>query len=222
MKLTNYQKNILRAIGIRIAGFLIDVLLKTVRINIYNSDVVKKLDIEKKNYITAFWHGSMLVGWYLHRNKNFASLVSKSKDGDVLTAILAKWKFHVVRGSSSKGGHEALDTMIHLTEENYCLAITPDGPTGPIYKMKPGAVITAKRSMVPLLLVGIGMKSKWTLKSWDRFEIPKPFSKVTAIYSDPVLVMQHLSKEETSKVIDDCECLLSKLQKEANEICLNC
>jgi lysophospholipid acyltransferase (LPLAT)-like uncharacterized protein len=133
----------------------------------------------------------------------------------VLTAILEKWNFHVVRGSSSKGGHEALDLMIHLTEENYHLAITPDGPTGPIFKMKPGAVITARRSQIPLLLVGIGMKSKWTLKSWDKFEIPKPFSAVTAIYSQPIMISAILTKEETSEVIDKCESELNNLQKEA-------
>lgn len=215
MKLSHNQKNILRFLGIRIASFLINVLLKTVRLRIENSDVVKELDKQKKNYVVAFWHGSMLIGWFMQRNRNFASLVSKSKDGDVLTAILEKWNFHVVRGSSSKGGHEALDMMIHLTEENYHLAITPDGPTGPIFKMKPGAVITARRSQIPLLLVGIGMKSKWTLKSWDKFEIPKPFSAVTAIYSQPIMISAILTKEETSEVIDKCESELNNLQKEA-------
>lgn len=219
MKLKDYQKSLLRFLGIRIASFLVNVLLKTVRIRIDNSDSIKKLDDEKKNYVVAFWHGSMIVGWFLHRNRNCASLVSKSKDGDVLTAILEKWNFHVVRGSSSKGGHEALDTMIHLTEENYHLAITPDGPTGPIHKMKPGAVITARRSQIPLLLVGIGMKNKWILKSWDRFEIPKPFSTVVAIYSNPVFIQYDLTKEDTSNVIEDCERLLNELQSEANIKC---
>jgi len=221
MKLNNYQKNILRFIGIRIASFLINVLLKTVRIRIDNSGVIKELDSQKKNYVVAFWHGSMLIGWFMQRNRNFASLVSKSKDGDVLTAILEKWKYHVVRGSSSKGGHEALDMMIHLTEENYHLAITPDGPTGPICKMKAGAVITARRSQIPLLLVGIGMKNKWVLKSWDKFEIPKPFSKAVAVYSEPIFIEAILSKEETSKTIEDCEIMLNKLQKEAFDRCLN-
>lgn len=215
MKLSHNQKNILRFLGIRTASFLINVLLKTVRLRIENSDAVKELDKQKKNYVVAFWHGSMLIGWFMQRNRNFASLVSKSKDGDVLTAILEKWNFHVVRGSSSKGGHEALDMMIHLTEENYHLALTPDGPTGPIYKMKPGAVITARRSQIPLLLVGIGMKSKWTLKSWDKFEIPKPFSTVTAMYSKPIMIPAILTKEETSEVIDKCEAELNNLQKEA-------
>ena len=221
MKLNNYQKNILRFLGIRIASSLVNVLLKTVRIRIDNSDVIKELDKQKKNYVVAFWHGSMMIGWFMQRNRNFASLVSQSKDGDVLTAILEKWNYHVVRGSSSKGGHEALDMMIHLTEENYHLAITPDGPTGPIYKMKAGAVITARRSQIPLLLVGIGMKNKWILKSWDKFEIPKPFSKAVAIYSEPILIDAILSKEETNQKIEGCELMLNKLQKEAFDRCLN-
>lgn len=219
MKLNDSQKRFLRFIGIRIADFLIDVLLKTVRIKVENFDLVEKLEKEKKNYIVAFWHGSMLVGWYLQKNKNFAALVSQSKDGEVLTSILKNWKFHVVRGSSNKGGSEALDMLIHLTEENYHLAITPDGPTGPIYKMKPGAVVLSHRAQIPLMLLGIGMKNKWTLKSWDNFEIPKPFSKVVALYSDPIFIDKQLSREQISAKIEECEKQLNELQKQALNKC---
>lgn len=219
MKLNNTQKNFLRFIGIKFSSFFIDVLLKTVRIKVHNFDVIKKLEMENKNYIVAFWHGSMLIGWYLQRNKKFAALVSKSKDGDILTSILEKWNFHVVRGSSSKGGHEALDTLIHLIEENYHLAITPDGPTGPIYKMKPGAVIVSYRTQVPLIFLGIGIKRKWKLKSWDKFEIPKPFSKVDTIYSDPILISKNATREEISIIINECESKLNILQNLANNLC---
>lgn len=215
MKLNNKQKDFLRFIGIKIASSLFNVLLKTVRIKVYNFDVVKKFNEENKNYIVAFWHGSMLIGWYLQKNKKFAALVSKSKDGDVLTTILEKWNFHVVRGSSNKGGHEALDNMIHLIEEYYNLAITPDGPTGPIYKMKPGAVIVSYRTQVPLVLLGIGMKNKWQLKSWDKFEIPKPFSNVVAIYSEPVIINKNQSREKINSIINECEIKLNDLQTEA-------
>ncbi|MCX7876612.1 MAG: lysophospholipid acyltransferase family protein [Melioribacteraceae bacterium] len=215
MKLNNTQKKLLRFIGIKISNFLIDVLLKTVRIEVHNFDVIKQLENKKNNYIVAFWHGSMLIGWYLQRNKKFAALVSKSKDGDVLTSILEKWNFHVVRGSSSNGGHEALDNMIHLIEENFHLAITPDGPTGPIMKFKAGAVITSYRTQVPLILLGIGMKNKWQLKSWDKFEIPKPFSKVVVIFSNPIIIGKTLSRDEINIKIKECENLLNELQNKA-------
>lgn len=219
MKLSNQQKNFLRSIGLQFASFLVNVLLSTVKIKIKNRQTVELLYGKKQNFVSAFWHGSMLSGWYIHRDKNFAALVSKSKDGDVLSQILKSWKYNVVRGSSHVGGKEALDLLINLVSQNFNLAITPDGPTGPIYKMKAGAVVTAKKCNVPLVLTGIGCKNKFVLKSWDKFEIPKPFAEVNVIYSEPIYINENLSYEETSIKIQECENLLNQLQKEALESC---
>ncbi len=219
MKLSDSQKNVLRFIGIRFASFAIRLLIKTLRIKIVNSDAVTNLVREKKNFISAFWHGSMMIGWFLNRNGNAAALVSQSKDGDVLASVLKKWNYNVVRGSSSTGGSDALVTMVLLMRENYSLAITPDGPRGPFLRMKAGAVVTAKKSNVPLFLVGIGIKNKFTLKSWDNFEVPKPFSKVVVIYSDPIFIDDKLNYEETNQKIIECEVALNKLQKDALDLC---
>ena len=219
MKLNDSQRNVLRYIGIRFASAATRLLISTLRIKILNDKAVAEHQRENKNFVAAFWHGSMMIGWYQHRNGNTASLVSQSKDGDVLAAILEKWNYHVVRGSSSAGGGEALEQMILLMHQKYSLAITPDGPRGPIYKMKAGAVITAKKSNRPLFLAGIGIKNKFILKSWDRFEVPKPFSKVVAIYSDPIFIDENLSYEETNQKIIECEGLLNKLQKDALRLC---
>jgi lysophospholipid acyltransferase (LPLAT)-like uncharacterized protein len=219
MKLSQFQRNVLRYIGIRSASFAVRILLKTLRIEIRNGDSITKLAAEKKNFISAFWHGSMIIGWYIHRNENVAALVSKSKDGEVLATTLEKWNYHVVRGSSSIGGHDALKMMTDLIKENFSLTITPDGPRGPIHKMKAGAIVVAQRTTVPLFLSGIGIKKKVVLKSWDRFEVPSPFTKVVVIYSDPIIIDEHLSRDETDKKIGETEILLNKLQKEALELC---
>ncbi len=219
MKLSNFQRNVLRYIGIRFASAAIRLLLKTLRIKTVNGESVTKFIHEKKNFVTAFWHGSMMIGWFIHRNDNAAALVSQSKDGDVLASTLEKWNYHVVRGSSSSGGNDALTIMILLIREGFSLAITPDGPRGPIYNMKAGAVITAKKSNAPLFLVGIGIKKKIVLKSWDRFEVPIPFSKVVAVYSEPIFIDQNLSYEETNQKIIECEELLNKLHKDALSLC---
>jgi len=219
MKLSEKQKKILRFLGTWLASFFINVLLNSVKIKIQNREPVEKLVSEKKNFVIAFWHGSMMLGWYLHRNMNCAALVSLSKDGDVLAHILSKWKFNVVRGSSHIGGKEALGLMTDLTQKKFSLTITPDGPTGPIHKMKAGAVITAKKSRIPLFLIGIGIRNKFILKSWDRFEIPKPFTKISAIYSDPIYIDEELNYDETSKLIEQYEVELNKLQKEAYKLC---
>lgn len=219
MKLNETQRNVLRYIGIKSASTAIRLLMKTLRIRTVNGGVITKVANEKKIFVSAFWHGSMMIGWYIHRGKNVAALVSQSKDGEVLAAVLEKWNYHVVRGSSSIGGHEALDIMVELMQKNYSLSITPDGPRGPIHKMKAGAVVAAKKSSAPLFLAGIGIKSKIVLKSWDRFEVPKPFTKVVVVYSDPILIDGNLSRETTNDKIIECEKLLNQLQKEALELC---
>lgn len=172
---------------------------------------------EKKKYVLAFWHGTMVIPWFAHRNLNQLAIISQSKDGDLLAKILRKWNYKVVRGSSSKGGEVALQIMIDHAKHECAVAITPDGPRGPNFKMKAGAVVTAKKSRVPLLLVGAGYKSKIKLHSWDNFEVPLPFSKVHLVYSEPLTIEGNLNRDETSKVILECEEKLNELQKRAQD-----
>lgn len=180
-----------------------------------NSNHVHEYHKNKRNYVLAFWHGTMLAPWYIHRDKNFAALVSKSKDGSLLERVLKPWKYSVIRGSSHTGGSVALGILIDFAKNEKSIAITPDGPRGPAFKMKPGAVVTAKRSGIPLVLVGVGFNRKRELNSWDKFQIPKAFSKVNLIYSDPINIERDLSYEDTSRILEECECKLNELQKEA-------
>jgi len=216
MKLRKFRQDTLRFIGNYFLFNAVNVLCKTLRITYVNKNVIDDLDKKGKKYVLAFWHGSMLVPWYLGRHKNFAALISKSKDGDLLARILKSWKYEVVRGSSTAGGNVALGIMVDYAKNNYSIAITPDGPKGPMHKLKAGAVITAKKSGLPLVLVGIGPSKKRILKSWDKFEIPKFFSRVKVVYSNPVFVKNDLSYDETSKMIDNCDQELNKLHDEAN------
>lgn len=221
MKLKTIKQNILRFLGLHLLSFAISVLLKTVRIKVLGSEYIEKLKSENKNFVAGFWHGTMLIPWFLHRNKNFAALVSQSKDGEILTRILKKWNYNVARGSSHIGGKEALKILLQQADENYSIAITPDGPTGPPRVMKPGAVIVAKKKNIPLVLVGIAHEKKYQLRSWDKFEIPKPFSKIIAVYSEPIHIDGGLTYEETSQMIDECSRKLNELQKEAESYCSN-
>lgn len=216
MNIRKYRQDFLRAIGLIILPQVVDILCKSLKVTIKNKEVINKFDDEKKNFILAFWHGQMLLAWYLHRNKNFTALISKSRDGDLLEKILKHWKYNVIRGSSSKGGDIALGIMIDNAQNNKSIAITPDGPTGPINKMKAGVVVTSKKSNTPLILLGIGYKNKRVLGSWDKFEIPKFYSGANAVYSDPVYVYPDLSFEDTSELILKCERKLNELQLEAN------
>lgn len=215
MKPKEFKQNSLRFIGNFIIHFAVTVLCKTLRVSLVNSYVVDNLEKANKNYVLVFWHGTMLLPWYLNRNKNFAALISKSKDGELLSKLLKYWNYNVIRGSSSVGGDVALGIMIDFAKHNSSIAITPDGPRGPALKLKAGAVITAKKSGLPIVLVGVGYKNKKILKSWDAFQVPHFFSKTKAVFSEPIYVKNNLSYEETSLVIKHCEEQLQKLQREA-------
>jgi lysophospholipid acyltransferase (LPLAT)-like uncharacterized protein len=197
------KQDTLRFLGNFILKQSLDALCKTLRVSYKNKEVINKLRENNQHYVLAFWHGSMLLPWFLHRNDGFAALTSKSKDGDLLAKQLKHWKYKVVRGSSSKGGDVALGVMVDLAKNGYSIAITPDGP--------------AKKSSVPVVLMAIGIKSKKKLKSWDNFQIPNPLSFVKVIYSEPMYVDVKLSYEETSKIIGECENKLNELQKEAEK-----
>lgn len=215
MSLHEQKQNILRFFGNHLLYAAITLLCRTLSFNIRNHEKIKEYQDKNKNYILAFWHGTMLAPWYVHRDKNFAALVSKSKDGALLERVLKPWNYSVVRGSSHTGGSIALGILIDFAKNEKSVAITPDGPRGPAYKMKPGAVVTAKRSGIPLILLGVGYNRKRELRSWDKFQIPKAFSKVNLVYSDPIEIDPELSYEETSRILLDCECRLNELQKEA-------
>ncbi len=217
MKLKKAKQNSLRFVGQMFLANIVTELCKILKTIKVNDETIKKLDYENKKYILAFWHGTMLLPWYLHGNPNVAALISKSKDGDLLAKILKHWNYNVVRGSSSTGGDIALAIMIDFAKNDYSITITPDGPRGPAHKFKAGAVITAKKSEVPLILAGVGYQKKKVLSNWDKFEVPYFFSKAKIVYSEPIFIGANLSYEETSNIIINCENKLNVLQREAQD-----
>ncbi|MDO8548575.1 MAG: DUF374 domain-containing protein, partial [Ignavibacteria bacterium] len=125
MKAKKLKRNFLRVFGNIIIDKAINLLCRSLRVEIRNKEIIEKLRKENKNFIIVFWHGTMLLPWYLHRNERIAALISKSKDGDLLAKLLRKWNYQVIRGSSSSGGDVALSIMIDYAKNNNSIAITP-------------------------------------------------------------------------------------------------
>ena len=124
-KLRKLKQDTLRYLGHYFLYHLLQVLCKSLKISIENGEVIEKFKKENSDYVLAFWHGTMLLPWYLHRNMNMMALISKSKDGDLLTRLLKSWNYQVVRGSSSKGGDTALGIMIDFARNKNSIAIPP-------------------------------------------------------------------------------------------------
>ncbi|HTY10844.1 MAG TPA: lysophospholipid acyltransferase family protein [Bacteroidota bacterium] len=196
------------------------ILCSTLRIRKSNSAFFEEHRKGHKRSVIAFWHGSMLVGWFLHRPQKgapAAALVSQSEDGEILSAVLARWGYDLIRGSSHIGGKEAMQLMTGAIDDGKSLCITPDGPTGPRHRMKMGAVRAAQRAHVPLFLVGIAARRKKTLKSWDQFEIPMPFSRIDVQYSDPLSVPDHLQNESLDLFLAEAQDQLAALSTKAEQ-----
>jgi len=130
----------------------------------------------------VLWHNRLFLAAEIVRRfrqgRQAYALVSASKDGAWLTAFFYLVGMRTVRGSSSRLGREAASALVEVQRAGFDIGITPDGPRGPCYELKPGAIIVPRRTGSPLLLVGAEFASAWRLKSWDRFHLPKPFSRV--------------------------------------------
>jgi lysophospholipid acyltransferase (LPLAT)-like uncharacterized protein len=214
-------KKIVNAVAKKVLWLAALALCRTYRIKKYNSSLFEKFQKDKARSVIAFWHGSMLVGWFLHRPQHgvpAAALVSQSEDGEILSATLARWGYAMIRGSSHVGGKEAMQLMVDAILGGNSLCMTPDGPTGPRHQMKMGAVRAAQRACVPLFLVGIAADRKKILKSWDGFEIPGPFSNVGVWYSDPIMVPENLQDKPLDIFLTETQAQLVELNMKAEQV----
>ena len=128
--------------------------------------------------IYVFWHRCVFVATHFFRNRNIQVMTSSSFDGEYIARIIEKFGYGAVRGSSSRGAVRALLAMHAEIERGQSVALTIDGPRGPRYQAKPGPVLLARNTQVPILPFHIAVEKAWLLHSWDRFIIPKPFSRV--------------------------------------------
>jgi lysophospholipid acyltransferase (LPLAT)-like uncharacterized protein len=141
-----------------------------------------------RSYVIAFWHGGLLPLTYLHRNQDGIVLVSKHGDGELIARILQGLGYHVARGSTTRGGASAIRSLLAASEGKGDIGITPDGPKGPAHRVHPGCVYLAARSGRPLLPLAVACDAAWQLSSWDRFQIPKPFSRLCVASAPPIEV----------------------------------
>ncbi len=182
--------------------YLVDLISKTWQIRI-------KCDISESNGVIAFWHGYMLPVWKYFGKYFPLAVVSRSKDGEILSNLLKKWNYQLARGSSSEGGKEILDFISEKAKEKLIL-ITPDGPTGPYHKFKAGAVIAAQRSKSNLYICKVFIKKKIVFsKSWDNFEFPFPFTKIELELINFGKIPLNYSRNEVSEIIRLCETKLN-------------
>jgi lysophospholipid acyltransferase (LPLAT)-like uncharacterized protein len=169
--------------------------------------------------IYCLWHNRLILctaAYQQHAKehrmgKGMAGLISASKDGAFLAAILARFKVHPVRGSSSRRGPQALLELTSWAERGYDLAITPDGPRGPKYIVQQGAMSLGQLTGLPIVPFGFHAHWKIQLKSWDAFQIPLPFSRCIFRMGAPVRVPRDATDAQREEIRLQLEQTLKKI-----------
>ena len=162
-------------------GLLVRLWCRTLRIE---ADEATRRVMGKPDQAAIFtlWHNRLFVAAELYRRfrkgKRLYALVSASKDGAWLAAFFEVVGLHTVRGSSSRFGSEAMHALAEKLRQGEDIGITPDGPRGPCYDLKGGGVILARKTGAATILVGMRFAAAWRLPSWDRFYLPRPFSRI--------------------------------------------
>ncbi|HET7458280.1 MAG TPA: lysophospholipid acyltransferase family protein [Gemmatimonadaceae bacterium] len=178
------------------AGYhAIRLLARTWRIRVVGREPVDALRARRAPLAFAFWHGQMLPLLYQHRGEGVAILISAHRDGEVIARIGHRFGFRSVRGSSSRGAARALLGLVRELEGGGEVAVTPDGPRGPAERFAPGTLIAAQRAGAYIVPVAAVASRAWRLRSWDQFQIPKPFARVTVAYATPTQVQAGTARD---------------------------
>lgn len=187
-------------------------LLSTCSVRLHNRRVWDEYFVPCRSYIGLMWHKDFLVALDFFRHKRMVAIVSRSKDGEIVTRTLHRLGYRTVRGSSSTGGGQALLELTRRIREGWAAAILADGPRGPARESKLGAVIAAKESGVPILPTGCHAEPAWRLHNWDQTMIPKPFSRIELAFGDPVFVGPEATREECETVRSGLDARLEELE----------
>jgi len=146
--------------------------------------------------IYAVWHGRVLLLPWLYGGLRARVLASRSQDGDLVTRYITRLGLEAVRGSSSRGGAEALRLLARSLKHGRDVVVVPDGPRGPAEVVKPGVVALARLSGAAIVPVAFGASWEWRLRSWDSFRIPLPFARCVARFGEPIHVPRVANRRE--------------------------
>jgi lysophospholipid acyltransferase (LPLAT)-like uncharacterized protein len=168
-------------------------------------------------YIYAFWHEGVLLPCAGFGRRNVLCLISQHADGEIIAQICRHVGWGVVRGSSTRGGVEAMRKMIRLSRKNH-FAVLPDGPRGPRRHVEMGVIFLAARTGLPLVMAGIGYDRPWRLPTWDRFAIPRPWSRAVILTAEPMHIPAGASRAEMEAYRRQVEDTLNGLTTRAEKL----
>lgn len=169
-----------------LAWLIIHIIGRTCRSRVTGFEHVRRLISEGKGFILAVWHGRTMLPVHHCRGMGIWAITSLSRDGEYQTRIVSRFGYQIIRGSSRGGGMKAALTACKKLREGGILAITPDGPLGPPNEVQDGTVFLAQHAECPIIPIGVGVRRRKILPVWDSYAVPKPFSKCSVVFGEPI------------------------------------
>jgi lysophospholipid acyltransferase (LPLAT)-like uncharacterized protein len=172
-------------------------------------------DVPPPGAIVPFWHGCILPAIYYFRQRDVAVLISSSFDGELIAQVANRLGYRAIRGSSTRGGAQALGGMKEQAAQGAFTVFTADGPKGPRLVAKPGPLLLARSTQRPIYCFYLAPRRAWQLNTWDRLLIPKPFTKVHLRWSKRIEVPAGAGREEMKTSYGEMQAALEDVRLEA-------
>ncbi len=194
---------------------LINVLGHTLRWRVEGLHHYDAIVASGRQPVMAFWHGRILPATFYFRRRGIVVITSENFDGEWIARIIGRFGYGTARGSTTRGGKRAMLQLVRDMEAGKPAGFTVDGPRGPARLAQPGAIWLAKATGNPVLPFHLEASAHWSLRSWDRTQIPKPFSTVALVVGEPMAVPPDASDEQLEAVRVELEARLRNLESRA-------
>jgi lysophospholipid acyltransferase (LPLAT)-like uncharacterized protein len=206
-----WQRLVIRVAGVSfwILIALIGRTLRWVAVDVAAMDEMRRAG---KRFVGAFWHNRVFLATWFFRQRGIVVLTSQSFDGEYIARFIQRFGYGAARGSSRRGGVRALRELVVCLRNGLDAAFTIDGPTGPRYVAKAGAVQLAALTGAGILPFGIAAEHYWEVPNWDRFQVPKPFSRAVVFIGSPIYVERHGGDEALARARRDLQAALGDLR----------
>jgi len=194
---------------------LINALGHTLRWRVEGLQHLEAILASGRQPVMAFWHGRILPATFFFRRRGIVVITSENFDGEWIARIIERFGYGTARGSTSRGGKKAMLQLVRDMKAGRAAGFTLDGPRGPARVAQAGAVWLASATGNPVLPFHLEASSHWSLRSWDRTQIPKPFSTIALVVGEPLEIPSDASGETLEQARQDLEDRLSRLEERA-------
>ncbi len=197
---------------------LINLIGRTVKFRIEGWENWEAASLDGKWPIYTFWHNRVFLATYFWRRRRIVVMTSRSFDGEYIARFIQRFGYGASRGSSTRGATGAIVEMVRLMRAGCPTAFTIDGPKGPRYVAKMGAVLLAKKTGNPILPFTVTVRKFWEVnKSWDGFQVPKPFTPARLEIGEPIYVKADANEAELKSKRDELQHALDQLTRLGEE-----